>query len=147
MMSVHYCRGERHLIDHRYLPKRDDLFYCKPPLSPSQRTFPTLEQSCSTSVGERRWSWEAQCKGRKSIHGSAPLQAYMYVSSPLSIAQVDPCALCFFSVFTPAVLNPSILPAPPFISHLPLKLLQDSLGRGGKVRLKAGSSVSRSEWD
>lgn len=64
----------------------------------------------------------------KKIHPSIGPSASLYVRFLLFIiAPVDPSTLSFSLVFTPPVLIPSFLPTPSFISHLSVKLLQDSV--------------------
>ena len=89
--------------------------------------FPFL-QSWSTSGKNRTRFREAQCKGKKSIHRSFPLQVYMYVSSPFLLPQLTPVPFLFLQFSPPPVLIPLLLPASSFIHHLPLKLQQNESG-------------------
>lgn len=83
-------------------------------------------------------------KGKK-IYPSICPSVSLYVSSlPLSIAPFDPCALSFSSVFTPTCSH-SLVP-PSSLFHLPSATeaaAGQNLGRGGKVGLKEGRSVSQ----
>lgn len=82
---------------------------------------------------------------RKIIYLSICPAASLYVSFlPLSIGPVDPCTLSFSPVFTPTCSNSLVPPSSPF--HLPSvaeAAAGQSLGRRGKVRLKAGRFVDR----
>ena len=108
--------------------------------------FPPFQQGWLVDI----WPKETQIlhngTERKIIYLSICPAASLYVSFlPLSIGPVDPCTLSFFSSLHPHLFSHSLVPpSSPF--HLPSvaeAAAGQSLGRRGKVRLKAGRLAAR----
>lgn len=98
--------------------------------------------SCFTLVGRHLAkrgidSERHNIRQKKKIDPSICSSASLCVSFLLlSIAPVDPCALSFSSLLTPTCSQSLVAPAPAFISHLPLNLLQwvwAGEGRKGRI--------------